>query len=464
MIPRYSRPDMTAIWEPANKFRIWFEIEAHACEAMAELGVIPKEAAAEIWAKGDKPYTQARIDRIDAIELETKHDVIAFTTELAEQVGEAARFVHQGMTSSDVLDTCLAVQMKQAADILLADVDKLLEALKRRAHETKLMPVMGRSHGIHAEPTTMGLKFARFYAEFARNRARLEAARADIATCAISGAVGTFANIDPRVEAHVAEKLGLTPEPISTQVIPRDRHAAYFAALGVTASSIENVSIEVRHMQRTEVREAQEYFAPGQKGSSAMPHKRNPILTENLTGLARIVRSAVVPALENVALWHERDISHSSVERMIGPDATVTLDFALSRLAGVIDKLVVYPDNMLNHMNAFGGIHDAQRVLLYLTQNGVSREDAYKIVQRNAMRVWKSFGIDQDNPDTPPVLDDVEKEAANHDNRLAFFLEHDAALADVLPAEDLKKLLEKDSVSYHTARVDEIFARVFGEN
>ncbi|MGJ3259746.1 MAG: adenylosuccinate lyase [Rhodospirillales bacterium] len=464
MIPRYSRPDMTAIWEPANKFRIWFEIEAHACDAMAELGVIPEEAAREIWAKGDKPYTQARIDRIDAIELETKHDVIAFTTELAEQVGEAARFVHQGMTSSDVLDTCLAVQMKQAADILLADVDKLLEALKRRAHETKLMPVMGRSHGIHAEPTTMGLKFARFYAEFARNRARLEAARGDIATCAISGAVGTFANIDPRVEAHVAEKLGLTPEPISTQVIPRDRHAAYFAALGVTASSIENVSIEVRHMQRTEVREAQEYFAPGQKGSSAMPHKRNPILTENLTGLARIVRSAVVPALENVALWHERDISHSSVERMIGPDATVTLDFALSRLAGVIDKLVVYPDNMLNHMNAFGGIHDAQRVLLYLTQNGVSREDAYKIVQRNAMRVWKSFGIDQDNPDTPPVLDDVEKEAANHDNRLAFFLEHDAALADVLPAEDLKKLLEKDSVSYHTARVDEIFARVFGEN
>lgn len=464
MIPRYSRPDMTAIWEPANKFRIWFEIEAHACDAMAELGVIPKEAAKEIWAKGDKPYTQERIDRIDAIELETKHDVIAFTTELAEQVGEAARFVHQGMTSSDVLDTCLAVQMMQAADILLSDIDKLLEALERRAHETKLMPVMGRSHGIHAEPTTMGLKFARFHAEFARNRVRLEAARADIATCAISGAVGTFANIDPRVEAHVAEKLGLTPEPISTQVIPRDRHAAYFAALGVIASSIENVSVEIRHMQRTEVREAQEYFAPGQKGSSAMPHKRNPILTENLTGLARIVRSAVVPALENVALWHERDISHSSVERMIGPDATVTLDFALGRLAGVVDKLVVYPDNMLNHMNAFGGIHDAQRVLLYLTQNGASREDAYKIVQRNAMRVWKSFGIDQDNPDTPPVLDDVEKEAANHDNRLAFFLEHDPELADVLSAADLKKLLEKDSVSYHTTRVDEIFARVFGDS
>lgn len=464
MIPRYSRPDMTAIWDPANKFRIWFEIEAHACDAMAEIGVIPAEAARDIWANGDKPYTPERIARIDAIELETKHDVIAFTTELAEQVGEAARFVHQGMTSSDVLDTCLSVQMKQAADILLADIDKLLAALKRRAFETKLMPVMGRSHGIHAEPTTMGLKFARFYAEFTRNRKRLEAARDDIATCAISGAVGTFANIDPRVEAHVAEKLGLSPEPISTQVIPRDRHAQYFATLGVIASSIENVSVEIRHMQRTEVREAQEYFAPGQKGSSAMPHKRNPILTENLTGLARIVRMAVVPALENVALWHERDISHSSVERMIGPDATVTLDFALGRLASVIDKLVVYPDNMLGHMNAFGGIHDAQRVLLYLTQNGASREDAYKIVQRNAMRVWKSFGIDQDNPDTPPVLDDVEKEAANHDNRLAFFLSHDPELADVLSADDLKSLLEKDSVSYHTARVDDIFARVFGES
>ncbi|WNJ99624.1 adenylosuccinate lyase [Thalassospiraceae bacterium LMO-JJ14] len=462
MIPRYSRPDMVAIWEPANKFRIWFEIEAHACDAMAELGVIPKEAAADIWTNGDKPYTPERIARIDAIELETKHDVIAFTTELAEHVGEASRFVHQGMTSSDVLDTCLAVQMMQAADILLADIDKLLEALKRRAHETKLMPVMGRSHGIHAEPTTMGLKFARFYAEFARSKVRLEAARADIATCAISGAVGTFANIDPRVEAHVAAKLGLSPEPISTQVIPRDRHAHFFATLGVIASSIENVSIEIRHMQRTEVREAQEYFAPGQKGSSAMPHKRNPILTENLTGLARIVRSAVVPALENVALWHERDISHSSVERMIGPDATVTLDFALARLASVIDKLVVYPDNMLGHMNAFGGIHDAQRVLLYLTQNGASREDAYKIVQRNAMRVWKSFGIDQDNPNTPPVLDDVEKEASNHDNRLAFFLSHDPELADLLSADDLKNLLEKDSVSYHTARVDDIFARVFG--
>lgn len=462
MIPRYSRPDMTAIWDASNKFRIWFEIEAHACDALADIGVIPEEAAAAVWTNGDKPYTAERIERIDAIERETKHDVIAFTTELAEQVGEEARFVHQGMTSSDVLDTCLSVQMMQAADILLADIDGLLEALKRRAFETKLMVCMGRSHGIHAEPTTMGLKFARFFAEFSRNKVRLEAARADIATCAISGAVGTFANIDPRVEEHVAEKLGLSPEPISTQVIPRDRHAQYFATLGVIASSLENVAVEIRHLQRTEVREAQEYFAPGQKGSSAMPHKRNPILTENITGLARIVRAAVVPALENVALWHERDISHSSVERMIGPDATVTLDFALARLTSVIDKLVVYPDNMLGHMNAFGGIHDAQRVLLFLTQNGTSREDAYKIVQRNAMRVWKSFGIDQDNPDTPPVLDDIEKEAANHDNRLAFFLSNDTELAKLLPADDLKQLLEKDSISYHTARVDDIFARVFG--
>lgn len=463
MIPRYSRPEMTAIWDPANKFRIWFEIEAHACDAMAELGVIPKEAAAAIWANGDKPYTDERIARIDEIELETKHDVIAFTTELAEHIGEESRFVHQGMTSSDVLDTCLAVQMTQAADLLLADVDKVLAALKKRAHETKLVPCIGRSHGIHAEPTTMGLKFARFYAEFERNKVRLQAAREDIATCAISGAVGTFANIDPRVEEHVAEKLGLTPEPISTQVIPRDRHAQYFAVLGVIASSLENVAVEVRHLQRTEVREAQEFFAPGQKGSSAMPHKRNPILSENLTGLARIVRSAVTPALENVALWHERDISHSSVERMIGPDATVTLNFALNRLAGLIDKLVIYPDNMMKHMNEFGGIHDAQRVLLHLTQNGVSREDAYKIVQRNAMRVWKSYGIDQDNPDTPPVLDDVEKEAANHDNRLAYFLQNDAGLAEVLSADDLNNLLGKDSIAYHTARVDDIFKRVFGE-
>lgn len=463
MIPRYSRPEMTAIWEPANKFRIWFEIEAHACDAMADLGVIPKQAAVAIWANGDKPYTPERIARIDEIELETKHDVIAFTTELAEHIGEESRFVHQGMTSSDVLDTCLAVQMTQAADLLLADIDKVLGALKKRAFETKLMPCIGRSHGIHAEPTTMGLKFARFYAEFVRNKVRLQAARDDIATCAISGAVGTFANIDPRVEEHVARKLGLTPEPISTQVIPRDRHAQYFAVLGVIASSLENVAVEVRHLQRTEVREAQEFFAPGQKGSSAMPHKRNPILSENLTGLARIVRSAVTPALENVALWHERDISHSSVERMIGPDATVTLNFALNRLAGLIEKLVVYPDNMMNHMNAFGGIHDAQRVLLHLTQNGVSREDAYRIVQRNAMRVWKSFGIDQDNPDKAPVLDDVEKEAANHDNRLAYFLEQDEGLAEVLSADDLKLLLGRGSIAYHTARVDDIFARVFGD-
>lgn len=464
MIPRYSRPEMTSIWDPANKFRIWFEIEAHACDAMADLGVIPKEAAAAIWANGDKPYTDERIARIDEIEIETKHDVIAFTTELAEHIGEESRFVHQGMTSSDVLDTCLAVQMMQAADLLLADVDKVLAALKKRAFDTKFVACIGRSHGIHAEPTTMGLKFARFYAEFERNKVRLQAAREDIATCAISGAVGTFANIDPRVEEHVAAKLGLTPEPISTQVIPRDRHAQYFAVLGVIASSLENVAVEIRHLQRTEVREAQEFFAPGQKGSSAMPHKRNPILSENLTGLARIVRSAVTPALENVALWHERDISHSSVERMIGPDATVTLNFALNRLAGLIDKLVIYPDNMMKHMNEFGGIHDAQRVLLHLTQNGVSREEAYKIVQRNAMRVWKSYGIDQDNPDTPPVLDDVEKEAANHDNRLAYFLQNDAGLAEVLSADDLNNLLGKDSIAYHTARVDDIFKRVFGEN
>jgi len=464
MIPRYSRPEMTNIWAPANKFRIWFEIEAHACDAMAGLGVIPKDAAAAIWKNGDKEYTDERIARIDEIELETKHDVIAFTTELAEHVGEASRFVHQGMTSSDVLDTCFNLQLVQAADLLLADMDKVLAALKRRAMEHKLTPTMGRSHGIHAEPTTMGLKFARFYAEFDRGRERLERARDEVATCAISGAVGTFANIDPAVEAHVAEKLGLRPEPVSSQVIPRDRHAAYFAALAVVASSVENVAIEIRHMQRTEVREAQEYFAPGQKGSSAMPHKRNPILTENLTGLARIVRSAVVPALENVALWHERDISHSSVERMIGPDSTVTLDFALNRLASVIDKLVVYPENMMTQLNAFGGIHDAQRVLLHLTQNGVSREDAYRIVQRNAMRVWKSFGIDPDNPDGTVELDADDKQAANHDNRLFFFLSKDEELAKTLSNDDLAALLDEDSISYHTKRVDVIFDRVFGAN
>ncbi|WP_020591985.1 adenylosuccinate lyase [Kiloniella laminariae] len=461
MIPRYSRPEMTTIWEPENKFRIWFEIEAHACDAQAELGVIPKEAAAVVWAKGQKPYTPERIARIDEIEMEVKHDVIAFLTELAEHVGDEARFVHQGMTSSDVLDTCLSVQMSQAADLLLADLDRLLAALKKRAEETKYMVCIGRSHGIHAEPVTMGLKFARFYAEMLRNKKRLQLAREEIATCAISGAVGTFANVDPQVEEHVAEKMGLTPEPISTQVIPRDRHANYFATLGIIASSVENVATEIRHLQRTEVREAQEYFAPGQKGSSAMPHKRNPILTENLTGLARIVRSAVTPALENVALWHERDISHSSVERMIGPDATITLDFALNRLAGTIEKLVVYPQNMLDHLNNFGGIHDAQRVLLYLTQNNVSREEAYRIVQRNAMRVWKSYGIDPDNPDSPAELDAVEKEAQSHANRFFFFMSKDEGLTQILPVEKLTALLEEDSISYHTKNIDRIFKRIF---
>ncbi len=462
MIPRYSRPDMVNIWEPANKLRIWFEIEAHACDALADLGVIPKDAAKAVWEKGAKEYTPERIARIDEIERETKHDVIAFLTELAEHVGEESRFIHQGMTSSDVLDTCLSVQMMQAADLLLADIDDLLGALKTRAMETKMMPTIGRSHGIHAEPTTFGLKMARFYAEFGRNRERLEAVRKDIATCAISGAVGTFANIDPAVEEHVAKKLGLTPEPVSTQVIPRDRHAHYFATLGVIASSVENVATEIRHLQRTEVREAQEYFAPGQKGSSAMPHKRNPILTENLTGLARIVRMCVTPALENVSLWHERDISHSSVERMIAPDSTITLDFALKRLKSVIEKLVVYPENMMEQLNNFGGIHDAQRVLLFLTQNDVSREDAYKIVQRGAMRVWKSFGIDPDNPDVAAQLDEIEVDAANHDNRLFFFLSHDDELKKLLDVSALKKLLDEDSISYHTKRVDAIFKRVFG--
>lgn len=464
MIPRYSRPEMTTIWDPANKFRIWFEIEAHACDALAEIGVIPAASAKAVWEKGNKPYTDERIARIDEIELETKHDMIAFLTELSEHVGEEARFVHQGMTSSDVLDTCLAVQMTQAADILLENLDELLAALKIRAMETKNMACIGRSHGIHAEPTTMGLKFARFYAEFARGKERLLAARKDIATCAISGAVGTFANIDPRVEEYVAEKMGLTPEPVSTQVIPRDRHAHYFATLGVIASSMENIATEIRHLQRTEVREAQEYFAPGQKGSSAMPHKRNPILTENLTGMARIVRMAVTPALENVALWHERDISHSSVERMIGPDSTITLNFALKRLVGTVAKLVVYPDNMMDQLNNFGGIHDAQRVLLFLTQNDVSREDAYKVVQRNAMLVWKSFGIDPDNPDSTPELNDIEKGATEHANRLFYFLSHDEDLKKALNVEDLKRLLDEDSISYHTKRVDVIFKRVFGES
>jgi len=463
MIPRYSRPEMAAIWEPANKFRIWFKIEAHACDAQAKLGVIPAEAAKAVWEHGNIPYTDQRIQRIDEIERETRHDVIAFLTELAEQVGEEARFVHQGMTSSDVLDTCLAVQMSQAVDLLLSDVNKVLTALELRAREFKLTPCIGRSHGIHAEPTTFGVKLSGHYAEFARCHQRLEVARAEIATCAISGAVGTFANIDPSVEAHVAEKMGLTPEPVSTQVIPRDRHAAFFAAMAITASALERLAIEIRHLQRTEVREAQEYFAPGQKGSSAMPHKRNPILTENLTGLARIVRMSVVPALENVALWHERDISHSSVERMIGPDATVTLDFALNRIAEVIEKLVVYPNNMLEHLNKFGGIHDSQRVLLALTQRGFSREKGYKIVQRNAMKVWRSFGIDPDNPDATIELTDEDREAAGRGNRLMFFLSRDDDLTGVLSEADLDELFNVDPVAYHTKHVDTIFQRVFGK-
>ena len=387
MIPRYSRPEMAAIWEPENRFRIWFEIEAHACDAQAALGVIPKAAAEAVWQRG-----AFEVARIDEIERETRHDVIAFLTNLAEHVGEEARFVHQGMTSSDVLDTCLAVQLSQAADLLLADLDRLLAALEARALEHKHTPCLGRSHGIHAEPTTFGLKLLGHYAAFRRNRERLERARAEVATCAISGAVGTFATIDPAVERHVAEKLGLAVEPISTQVIPRDRHAAYFATLGVIASSVENLALEIRHLQRSEVREAEEYFAPGQKGSSAMPHKRNPILSENLTGLARVVRAAVVPALENVALWHERDISHSSVERVFAPDATIALDFALARLAGLVEKLLVYPEAMQANLEKLGGLIHSQNVLLALTQAGVGREAAYAIVQRSAMKVWAGEG------------------------------------------------------------------------
>ncbi|ARE82150.1 adenylosuccinate lyase [Roseovarius sp. TM1035] len=435
MIPRYSRPDMVAIWEPATKFRIWFEIEAHACDAMADLGVIPRENAQAVWKAKDVEFNVARIDEIEA---ETKHDVIAFLTHLAEHVGsDEARFVHQGMTSSDVLDTCFNIQLTRAADILIADMEGLLAALKRRAFEHKDTLRIGRSHGIHAEPTTMGLTFARFYAEMQRNLRRLHTAREEIATGAISGAVGTFANVDPRVEEHVCAQLGLTPEPISTQVIPRDRHAAFFAALGVVASSIENVAIEIRHMQRTEVLEAAEFFSMGQKGSSAMPHKKNPVLTENLTGLARLVRMAVVPAMENVALWHERDISHSSVERMIGPDATITLDFALARLTNVIDKLLVYPDNMMANMNKFPGLVMSQRVLLALTQAGVSREDAYRLVQRNALKVWET-GCDFKTE----LLNDAEVTAA------------------LSPAE----IAEKFDLGYHTKHVNTIFARVFGES
>ena len=432
MIPRYSRPEMTSIWEPENKFRIWFEIEAHACDAQAELGVIPKEAAKAVWDRG-----AFEVDRIDEIERETKHDVIAFLTNLAEHVGDEARFVHQGMTSSDVLDTCLAVQLSEASDILLADLDRLLAALEKRAFEFKMTPTMGRSHGIHAEPTTFGVKLATFYAEFDRNKQRLIQARAEIATCAISGAVGTFANIDPSVEEHVAKKMGLTPEPVSTQVIPRDRHAMYFSVLGVIASSVERLATEIRHMQRTEVREVEEFFSPGQKGSSAMPHKRNPILTENLTGLARMVRSAVVPAQENVALWHERDISHSSVERMIGPDATVTLDFALNRLAGVIENMLVYPEEMQKNLDQLGGLIFSQRVLLALTQAGISREDSYKIVQRNAMKVWEE-GAD--------------------------FLTEMKADSDVTAKINAEELEELFDISYHTKNVDVIFKRVFGKS
>jgi len=429
MIPRYSRPDMTAIWEPETRFQIWLEIEAHACDAMAELGVVPKDAAKAIWERG-----AFEIDRIDEIERETKHDVIAFLTNVAEHVGDEARFLHQGMTSSDVLDTCLAVQLSRAADILITDLDTLLSALQKRAEEHKYTITIGRSHAIHAEPTTFGLKLAGHYAAFQRARQRMLAARAEIATCAISGAVGTFANIDPSVEAHVAEKMGLTVEPHSTQVIPRDRHAMFFAVMGIVASSLENLAVEVRHLQRTELREAEEYFSPGQKGSSAMPHKRNPVLTENLTGLARIVRSAVTPAMENVALWHERDISHSSVERMIGPDATVTLDFALARATGLIEKLVVYPDQMRRNLDQLGGLHNSQRVLLALTQAGMSREDAYQIVQKNAMESWR--------------------EGKN----FAELLKSDSVICGYLSAAELDDSFD---LEYHTKHVDTIFKRVF---
>ena len=433
MIPRYSRPEMAAIWSPETRFRIWFEIEAHAADAMAELGLIPQSAAKTIRQKGST--AEFDVARIDAIEREVKHDVIAFLTHLAEFVGPEARFVHQGLTSSDVLDTCFNVQLTRAADLLIADVDALLAALKRRAFEHKLTPTIGRSHGIHAEPVTFGLKLAPAYAEFSRARERLVAARREIATCAISGAVGTFAQVDPRVEAHVAKAMGLAVEPISTQIIPRDRHAMYFATLGVVASSVERLAIEIRHLQRTEVLEAEEFFSEGQKGSSAMPHKRNPVLTENLTGLARMVRAYVTPAMENVALWHERDISHSSVERMIGPDATVTLDFALARLAGVIDKLVVYPDNMQKNLDRLGGLIHSQRVLIALTQKGVPREDAYRLVQRNAMKVWRGEGdfltLLKADPEVLAALGDAGIEA-NFD------------------------------LGYHFKHVDTIFRRVFG--
>ncbi|MGJ8584843.1 MAG: adenylosuccinate lyase [Marinosulfonomonas sp.] len=433
MIPRYSRPEMVKIWSPETKFRIWYEIEAFACDAMAKNGVIPQENADAVRKAWDVEFDVARIDEIEAV---TKHDVIAFLTHLAEIIGnDEARFVHQGMTSSDVLDTCFNVQLVRAADILLEDMDKLLAAIKRRAYEHKDTVCIGRSHGIHAEPVTFGLKMAQAYAEMDRNRTRLQVARAEIATGAISGAVGTFANIDPSVEEHVCREMGLEPEPVSTQVIPRDRHAAFFATLGVVGSSVERIATEIRHLQRTEVLEVEEFFSPGQKGSSAMPHKRNPVLTENLTGLARLVRMAVVPAMENVALWHERDISHSSVERNIGPDTTVTLDFALFRLTGVIDKLLVYPDNMMNNLNKFRGLVHSQRVLLALTQKGVSREDSYRLVQRNAMKVW------EENKDFMEEL------------------KGDPEVTAVLSNEEIE---EKFDLGYHTKHVDTIFARVFG--
>ena len=436
MVPRYARPEMTAIWEPAAKYRIWFEIEAHATQKLAELGVVPESAAKALW---DWWATDPAIDveAIDAIEAVTKHDVIAFLTWVAENVGEEARYMHQGMTSSDVLDTTLAVQLVRSTDLLLQDLDGLLGALKRRAEEHKYTPTIGRSHGIHAEPVTFGLKLAQAYAEFYRCKARLNAARAEIATCAISGAVGTFANIDPSVEEYVAEKLGLVPEPVSTQVIPRDRHAMYFATLAVIAGSIERLAVEVRHLQRTEVLEAEEFFSKGQKGSSAMPHKRNPILTENLTGQARMIRAYALPALENVALWHERDISHSSVERFIGPDATITLDFALARLTGVVDKLLVYPERMQANMDRMGGLIHSQRVLLALTQNGVSREDAYRLVQRNAMKVWESDG-------QVKLLDLLKQDK------------------DVTAALTHEQLEERFDLEYHFEQVDTIFDRVFG--
>ena len=430
MIPRYTRPEMAAIWSDQSKYSIWLEIETLACEAMEELGQVPAGTSAAVRARGGFD-----VARVDEIEREVKHDVIAFLTSVAEHVGEEARHLHKGLTSSDVLDTCLAVQLSRASDLLLTGIDRVLNALQKRALEHKLTPTIGRSHGIHAEPTTFGVKLATYYAEFSRNKARLEAARADIATCALSGAVGTYANIDPRVEAHVAEKLGLTPEPVSTQVIPRDRHAMFFATLGVVASSIERLATEIRHLQRTEVLEAEEFFSAGQKGSSAMPHKRNPVLTENLTGLARLVRSAAVPAMENVALWHERDISHSSVERGIGPDATVHLDFALHRLAGVVENLVVYPENMQGNMDKLGGLHNSQRVLLALVEAGTSREDAYRLVQRNAMKTWAGEGA---------FLD---------------FLKADDEVSSKLSDDQLEALFDLD---YHFKRVDLIFDRVFG--